>query len=452
MGEPSHWTYEPFAASDDLRQGDIIRRTDALLKVLSKVLSYFCDDRYTGFLVLTQSCDLVRRNGDPCKAEHINLCVVRELEPLLPSILEPCCGAGIPGVFASDNRVYAEQLLKRVLNQNDQAHGLFYLHPDADVGIATASVATLRVSIALRREHYGMLQECRCGRLGPEYSNKLGWLTGNLYSRIATPDWEDQENDKTACTKQASMLLRRVSRPKDENWVPRKLLKAAQAANEDLATIPLERFRSSLAKYAPPALLDVVLESVTRVGQGVVADRACDMVSETLAQHDQFMREVVQRVLSSAAGVLSPEEQSFLLEALAGDTKFRKAVGNQVGNRLKQEVAEIGEGAVGNLPDLLAGTVGMLVPGSIRLRSKLSAQLGADRAEAVAEIADLVNGTCIFSAAAIAIAVEVGRGAFSQFDFGMLDKLVSRLKNDQKLGAACREHAADPVPSSLLAD
>lgn len=38
MGEPSHWTYEPFAASDDLRQGDIIRRTAALLQVLSKAL------------------------------------------------------------------------------------------------------------------------------------------------------------------------------------------------------------------------------------------------------------------------------------------------------------------------------------------------------------------------------------------------------------------------------
>ncbi len=58
MGQPSHWTYGLFAPTDDLQQGDIIRRSDTLLQVLSEVLSHFCDERYTAFLVLTQSCDL----------------------------------------------------------------------------------------------------------------------------------------------------------------------------------------------------------------------------------------------------------------------------------------------------------------------------------------------------------------------------------------------------------
>jgi hypothetical protein len=270
MGQPSHWTYRSFDPAGDLQQGDIIRRSPALLAVLSEVLSHFCDERYTAFLVVTQSCDLVKRNEEVCKAEYVNLCVIRELEPLLPTLLESCCGAGIPGVFDSERRLYAEQLLKRVVNQNEQTRGLFYLHPDADVGIATASVALLRVSIALRRDHYRILQECRCGRLGPEYAAKLGWLTGNLYSRVATPDWEDQEKDESASTKQAQSLLRRISRPNDENWVSAKWLKAAREKNVDLNNISVERFRSTLAEHAPRDLFAVVLESVQRVGNGVI--------------------------------------------------------------------------------------------------------------------------------------------------------------------------------------
>src|SRR5207247_8080250 len=92
-----------------------------------------------------------------------------------------------------------QQFLERVINQNEQAHGLFYLHPDADVGIAVPAAAMLRVSISLRsREHYNVLKAARCGRLRAEFRNKLGWLTGNLYSRVDTPDWADEDGGAEA--------------------------------------------------------------------------------------------------------------------------------------------------------------------------------------------------------------------------------------------------------------
>jgi hypothetical protein len=452
MGQPSHWTYCPFDQPDDLQQGDILRRSPALLAVLSEVLAYFCDERYTAFLIVTQTCDLVQRKPGYCKAEYINLCVVRELKPLLPTILEPCCGTGIPGVFASESRLYAEQMLRTVVNQNDQAHGLFYLHKDSDAGIDTPSVAMLRVSIALRREHYAMLQECRCGRLGPEYSAKLGWLTGNLYSRVATLDWEDQEKDPTASSKQAKLLLGQLSKHENENWVPQKWLTAAKAANEDLSTIPLERFRSTLARYAPPKTLDAVLDAVARVGRGVVMDTACDVTRKQLAEHGQFVREVAQQVVRSAVGMLSPQEQISLLESLEADVGFCEAIGNQVGNQLKQSARAVGEEVAKNMPNLLAATVGMLMPASRRLQMILSRLLGPGRADEVGRILESVAGTCIFSPAATQIAASVGQEAYPHFDVGMLEKMVSRLKNDQKLVAVCREQAIDPVPSSFLSD
>ena len=87
---PSHWTYADFSADDNLQQGDLLRRTDALLSVLSRVHQFFSDERYVAFAILTQSCDLVRRRGR-CKTEHIQLAVIRELESLLPRILEEQC-------------------------------------------------------------------------------------------------------------------------------------------------------------------------------------------------------------------------------------------------------------------------------------------------------------------------------------------------------------------------
>lgn len=452
MGQPSHWTYRSFNAADGLRQGDIIRRSPALLTVLRDVLSHFCDERYTGFLVVTQSCDLVQREQERCKAEYVNLCVIRELEPLLPNILEPCCGAGIPGVFASDNRRYAEQLLKRVLNQNEQARGLFYLHPDAGVGVATPSVALLRVSIALRRQHYQMLQECRCGRLAAEYSAKLGWLTGNLYSRIATPDWEDQENDETASSKQARLLLRQLTKPGDENWVPVTWVKAAREKDVDLMSIPADRFRSTLAQHAPPELLDVVLESVRRVGRGAVADTPCDIISDRLAGDDQLAREIAHRVANCATACLSAQEQAALAKSLAADARFRKAIGDQVASLLKQRALEIAEQAVSELPTLLAGSTGVLKPAGNRLRAVLSVLVGAGGDDEVDQIVDLVAGTCVFSAAAAEMVQGVVEETFANVGFRAIDKLISRLRNDQKLRAACRARSSDEVAFSPFPD
>ncbi len=88
-----------------------------------------------------------------------------------------------------------------------------YLKVETDAGIVTPSVIMLRISIALRREHYDLLCQARCGRLSAEYANKLGWLSGNLYSRIATPDWEDQEHDKDASAKLAKAYLNRITQP-----------------------------------------------------------------------------------------------------------------------------------------------------------------------------------------------------------------------------------------------
>src|SRR5258708_6131850 len=155
-----HWTYETFNPGDDLFQGDILTRTPAIEALLGQVHSYFLDPKFTAFVVVTQACGLGRR-GPTCKAEHINLAVVREREPILPDIVGKVAGAGLPGLYRTSSRIFAVELLKRIINQNELARGLFYLHPDGDVGIATPSVVMLRISIAIRQVHFDLLQQAR---------------------------------------------------------------------------------------------------------------------------------------------------------------------------------------------------------------------------------------------------------------------------------------------------
>jgi len=68
----SHWTYCSAGEHDDLHQGDIICRDDRVVEILNDAHKYFCSERYIAFLVVTQTCDLVRRKGRPCKANYIS--------------------------------------------------------------------------------------------------------------------------------------------------------------------------------------------------------------------------------------------------------------------------------------------------------------------------------------------------------------------------------------------
>ena len=72
-----HFTYVDNYKRDDLRQGDLLRITDDLSSVLKKYHPHYLKSDYTYFLVLSQSCDLVRREGRPCNANYISLAAVR---------------------------------------------------------------------------------------------------------------------------------------------------------------------------------------------------------------------------------------------------------------------------------------------------------------------------------------------------------------------------------------
>jgi hypothetical protein len=247
-----HWTYDELPPDSDLEQGDILRPSEELNAVLSNVHKHFCDEKYTGFLVLTQSCDLVIRNGRP-KAPYIQICVIRPFRQVRIKLLESISKPVYPGAFSEECKYKFESMLRTLTNQNEQGRGLLFLYRDLDAcQLAEDSVAFLRVSVSLRSEHYEVLKSSRTGRLRPAFRAKLGWLTGNLFDRPATPDWTDSVSKKDHDQLIADLMDKGIK------WIPEKIVQTAQKHGIDLQKDegkvaellpkpPIERLASALA-------------------------------------------------------------------------------------------------------------------------------------------------------------------------------------------------------------
>lgn len=264
---PSHWTYEAISPEDqDLQQGDIIQPTEQLNAELGKVHPHFQDDKYSGFLILSQTCDLVRRAPlKQCKTNYINLAVIRPIQDVLIPLLDRYCSEDrfASGLYKKSARGQARMLMERLVNQNEQGMGLFYLHPDTEVQIPDHSIALLQVSFALKADsHYDMLLAARSGRLKHEFQCKLGWLIGNLYSRIATRDWPETERDLLV------KYFLESPHPEESQlkWVDANTAKKMVAeARQPLDQLQPDVINELITKLAPVPAKDAALKRIAEI-------------------------------------------------------------------------------------------------------------------------------------------------------------------------------------------
>jgi len=428
---PNHWTYKDFQPGDDLAQGDIIARTEPVLGIIRDIHAYFRDPKYLCFIVLTQSCDLAIRGGK-CKARQISLGVVRSVDDILGDSLAELCGTGFAGIYRQDARIAAQQFLERVVNQNEQAHGMFYLHPDADVGIAVPAVAMLRVSISLRtREHYKTLREARRGCLETEYRNKLGWLTGNLYSRVDTTDWADHEGGKETADVLIRKLLDGTGDFEQNVWVPDSWLESAIAKRVDLQTVPRNRVYATLEPLAPPPPLTTAIERVEfnamklinelndaqllRLASLVEADVVCPLLAAM----------IVFGVARSVMGVAG-EQLIALLDRMPNDARLNTSIAAQVSRAIGQFKERRGPREIRALLDVL----------------RVTPLFDASAAGRACEIAEQVLGAsfaplkCVFTEALQAermsesIVSRIHGLVHQVVDEAFVERLLGRLRND----------------------
>lgn len=266
-GEPVYLTYQRVEESDSaLCQGDLIQPSDEVRELLSEVHPHFVDDKYVAFLIVTQTCDLVRRDQGLCKSRYVTLAVVRPLKDVLPAFLDRACerakvgSNAFEGVYIAESKSRAVQLLERILNQNAQAEGLFYLHKDRGVGIAVPSVALLQVTFAVRaHEHYDRLVRSRTGRLKEQFQSKLGWLLGNLFSRVATEDMPAPQRKEILS---AFLDAQDDSDETAPRWVPRANIREASKVGVDVAGLTRVRIAALLESHQPRSPKDIAVERV----------------------------------------------------------------------------------------------------------------------------------------------------------------------------------------------
>jgi hypothetical protein len=189
-----HWTYKPNVESD-LEQGDILLPSEYLInQVLAKYHPYYSshpDNQL--YIVLTQSCDLVRRAGE-CKTPYITLAPVRPLRVIIEREFHHQLRNLKP-----DSQPYGptrvrelfSDFLYKLFNNNDPHY--FFLKEQQDMNIAEDMCAMTALSITIKNEHYSECLKARVLQLDDLFQAKLGWLVGQKYSRVGTPDWDPDE-------------------------------------------------------------------------------------------------------------------------------------------------------------------------------------------------------------------------------------------------------------------
>jgi len=195
----------------ELAQGDVLRRTPELDRVLATVHPHFHQhQKNLFFMVLTQSCDLVVRDGEAGKAPYINIAPVRPLDEVISREIANLQLQKVRGdlpLLTHKARGKLADFARRVINNNVPQY--FFLESEG-TELGQDCCAFLRLSIAIKSDlHYQTCVAAKFLQLNDSFQAKLGSLVGQLYSRVGTKDWDAKrlEAKVTQLTKDAAYYL-----------------------------------------------------------------------------------------------------------------------------------------------------------------------------------------------------------------------------------------------------
>lgn len=245
-----HFTYEK-VDKESLYQGDVLRRTPKLDALLQEVHPhYFQKKRYGHFLVLTQTCDLVRREGTICKSPYISIAAARPASDVVSKEITRLQRSEIEKTlrFCSEKtRPKVDQFVERLLNNNEA--GYFFLAAEELKGLKEDHCAILRLSIALKVDHYETLLESKIIQLKESFQHKLGHLLGAMYSRVGTEDYVPDHCDES---KFRELVKNLVERDRDdfiwlESDLHKKVLKQLEQLKPD--DLNSEKLKDCIAEH-----------------------------------------------------------------------------------------------------------------------------------------------------------------------------------------------------------
>lgn len=242
-----HFTYDPLDRTT-LSQGDILSRTQGVDALLREVHPhYHRASDYKFLTILTQSCDLVRRNGR-CATRYLTIAAVRPMSAALKREVETLQYHEVErklGFCDKSRQEKLVQFMQRLLNNNESRY--FYYHREPNHGFDEDCCAFLQLSVAVKSElHYETLLDAKLLQLKEAFQHKLGNLVGSMYSRVGTEDWLPHQ-----CNKDRWEKLTRG--PLDDSnlvlWIERdihtKVLSALQKLSQEEQT--MERLEAVVA-------------------------------------------------------------------------------------------------------------------------------------------------------------------------------------------------------------
>ncbi len=263
----AHFAYQHPAGSS-LRQGDLILKKDSIKGVLALAHRYYVEKGdYTHFLVISQSCDLARRDSKPCRARYISLAAVRPLQLVIMREIakhQKTPAEKVGKLCAKQRRTLVKQFLERLLNNNESEY--FYLHEDHELGLPAPSCAFLRLSIAVKAEpHYDALLNARALSLNDTFAAKLGWLVGNMYSRVGTREWVPDPMPRESFDSWIGKLLDEATM-----WVDDKQLKEARKTLQpDVLRGGMDAVRSHVSETVVKPRKEILLERVAKIAENI---------------------------------------------------------------------------------------------------------------------------------------------------------------------------------------
>ena len=190
-----------------LCQGDILERTPELFKLLSRVHPHYAEHpSYKYFVVITQTCDLVWRDGHPPTSPYITIAAARPVEEAIQREAKKHQDWWETPLGLLDSNEFNQMVLFTESLLDNNISNYFYLHEDLSLGISGQHCAFLALAITLKMENYEVCREAKIAQIQEVFRAKLGWLVGNMYSRVGTPDW-DEHYGKNNSRKEASQLI-----------------------------------------------------------------------------------------------------------------------------------------------------------------------------------------------------------------------------------------------------
>ena len=265
----------------------MLNRTPAVDELLKAVHPHFHQHKKNlYFMVLTQSCDLEVRSDGGFKATYITLAPVRSLDLVVERHVAQLPLANVEAdlpVLGMKARNKASEFLQRLFNNNEL--GYFFLDSE-DTSLEGDCVAFLNLSIPIKADlHHKTCLEAKILQLNETFQAKLGWLVGQMYSRVGTQDWAPTELNKKVT----------------------KVLKEAAIWIDDGKLAPVEEAFKEIARGTPGARMTQadITNVITKVPdkRRRVLDEASRVIGETLGPEEVSLAEKLRKRLEGDAGL-----------------------------------------------------------------------------------------------------------------------------------------------------